>query len=407
MFENDTYDIFISYRRDGGDALAVLLEERLSRLGYSVFLDVESLRSGDFNESLLDSIENCTDFLLVLPENGLDRCINNPKDWVRREIAHALKLEKNVIPVMMRNFNFPENLPEDIKRVEKMNGVAASMDDFTSVINRLVTKFLHSKPYDDKDNIIELLKRKVKNNDSEAMNELALEYESGNSYIPTNTKEAFRLFNEAAELGNLAAIYNIGDIYERCAMNFTLIKDYGINYDPSLTTTSEIKNYFFEESLNYYKKAAELNYAPALFKVGNIYEERKDIQKALDYYKEAATLEFPPAQNALGYFYQNGINVEKDIEKARFWYQKAVNAEFAPAIYNLALLTSDPSLSFDMLRKIAFGENALPLATYALGHLYEFTFHDRRNATECYKLAHEAGIAAAEKDLERCRYTLK
>ena len=38
------YDIFISYRRDGGDTLAQLIYDRLTDRGYSVFLDIESLR---------------------------------------------------------------------------------------------------------------------------------------------------------------------------------------------------------------------------------------------------------------------------------------------------------------------------------------------------------------------------
>ena len=47
-----SYQIFISYRRDGGDMLAQLLFDRLTHLGFSVFYDVESLRSGKFNEAL-------------------------------------------------------------------------------------------------------------------------------------------------------------------------------------------------------------------------------------------------------------------------------------------------------------------------------------------------------------------
>lgn len=41
------YDVFISYRRDGGESTAKILRDKLSELGYQVFFDVESLRSGD------------------------------------------------------------------------------------------------------------------------------------------------------------------------------------------------------------------------------------------------------------------------------------------------------------------------------------------------------------------------
>ena len=62
-----TYDIFISYRRDGGDTLAQLVYDRLTDRGYKVFLDVESLRSGKFNEKLLEVIDQCKDVVVILP----------------------------------------------------------------------------------------------------------------------------------------------------------------------------------------------------------------------------------------------------------------------------------------------------------------------------------------------------
>ena len=68
------YDIFISYRRASFES-ANLIAEKLRRAGYSVFFDVETLRSGKFNEQLLTVIEQCKDFIIVLSENALDVCI--------------------------------------------------------------------------------------------------------------------------------------------------------------------------------------------------------------------------------------------------------------------------------------------------------------------------------------------
>jgi len=45
--------IFISYRRAGGEAMAYLLREKLVANGYPTFLDIHSLESGVFNEALL------------------------------------------------------------------------------------------------------------------------------------------------------------------------------------------------------------------------------------------------------------------------------------------------------------------------------------------------------------------
>lgn len=40
------YDIFISYRRDGGYETAQLLYDSLKQLGYRVSFDMETLRGG-------------------------------------------------------------------------------------------------------------------------------------------------------------------------------------------------------------------------------------------------------------------------------------------------------------------------------------------------------------------------
>ena len=71
------YDIFISYRRSSYET-ASLIATRLSAAGYSVFFDIESLRSGKFNEQLYEVIDGCKDFIVVLSQNALDRCVRWP-----------------------------------------------------------------------------------------------------------------------------------------------------------------------------------------------------------------------------------------------------------------------------------------------------------------------------------------
>ena len=89
-------DIFISYRREGGYAMARLLYECFNNSGLKVFLDLEELRAGPFNEKLYEAIENCENFVLVLPPNSMDRCVNE-NDWLRLEIEHAIKHKKNIM----------------------------------------------------------------------------------------------------------------------------------------------------------------------------------------------------------------------------------------------------------------------------------------------------------------------
>lgn len=138
------YDVFISYRRDGGEYTARILRDKLTEQGYSVFFDVESLRSGDFNAELYNVIENCSDFVLILSPNALDRCANDG-DWVKNEIEHAINTNRNIVPVLLRGFEFPDNLPDSISALPKYNGIEANSQFFDAFITKL-QQFLVSKP---------------------------------------------------------------------------------------------------------------------------------------------------------------------------------------------------------------------------------------------------------------------
>lgn len=59
------YEVFISYRRDGGEQSAKAICDKLADMGYKVFLDVGALRSGSFNEKLYAVIEECRDVLVI------------------------------------------------------------------------------------------------------------------------------------------------------------------------------------------------------------------------------------------------------------------------------------------------------------------------------------------------------
>lgn len=157
------YDIFISYRRNGGYETAKHLFDLLTRDGYNVSFDIDTLRNGDFDVSLLKRVEECTDFILIVDKHAFDRCIDpyfdRSKDWLRCELAHALLHKKNVIPIMLAGVSsYPENLPSDIVGVIKKNGPKHTMDYFDSFYERLCNNFLESKrnqikikPFEDDD----------------------------------------------------------------------------------------------------------------------------------------------------------------------------------------------------------------------------------------------------------------
>ncbi|HAM68738.1 MAG TPA: hypothetical protein DCP68_03895 [Ruminococcus sp.] len=134
--KND-FDVFISYRRDGGIHLARLLHDKLEQRGFRLFLDMENMRAGKFNEQLFTYIENCPSFLLVLPPGALDRCVNE-EDWLRREIRHALNTRKNIVVVKDSEFeDYPENLPNDIAEIRHYQSARVSEEYFDAFVDRV------------------------------------------------------------------------------------------------------------------------------------------------------------------------------------------------------------------------------------------------------------------------------
>ena len=137
------YDIFISYRREGGYDTAQLLYDRLTQMRYRVSFDLETLRGGKFNTQLYGRIEQCSDVLVVLSKDSLKLRENIDDDWFRLEIAHALKCGKNLVPVFLRDFQFPQKseLPEDIAGIVDFNGVTASQEHFDSTLKKICWNF--------------------------------------------------------------------------------------------------------------------------------------------------------------------------------------------------------------------------------------------------------------------------
>ena len=146
---NMIYDIFISYRRDGGGATAGRINDMLTNDGYSVSYDVDTLREGRFDDQLLIRIEQCQDFILVVDKNCFARTIDpatDPKeDWLWQELSYALKLKKNVIPVLLAGADFPKHLPEDIDPVRYHNGPKCVHEYFDSFYEKLKGQ-LHALP---------------------------------------------------------------------------------------------------------------------------------------------------------------------------------------------------------------------------------------------------------------------
>lgn len=155
------YDIFISYRRVGGFETAKHLYDLLVRDGYKVSFDIDTLGRGDFDIQLLTRIEQCKDFILIVDKHTFDKTLDpnvDPKnDWVRCELAHALKHKKNIVPVFLSGVTeFPKNLPDDVIEVVKKHSANHNEIYFDNFYKKLCS-LLISKNTDIKKIIICIL----------------------------------------------------------------------------------------------------------------------------------------------------------------------------------------------------------------------------------------------------------
>lgn len=131
--------IFISYRRDGGREIARNIYERLSLKGYNTFFDYDSMRNGAFNTQIYKAIEQCSDFIIILTNNSLQRC-NERGDWVLLEIEYAIKKGKNIILLAPEDYaGFPEVLPQSIEVIRLVNIIFLSSNYYNASIDKLLS----------------------------------------------------------------------------------------------------------------------------------------------------------------------------------------------------------------------------------------------------------------------------
>lgn len=114
------YDVFISYRRDGGLPYASVLKEHLQNLGYAenrVFLDLDSLGPGKYKPNLIQSVQDSNN-VVVLITKGCFENLEKHQDWLD-EIEAAIREKKNIVPIdydEIKNLD-QRALPEVIKEL--------------------------------------------------------------------------------------------------------------------------------------------------------------------------------------------------------------------------------------------------------------------------------------------------
>jgi hypothetical protein len=124
--------VFISYRRRDTDGHAGRLAEELrERYGEEkVFIDVDSIGGGVDFEQRIEQALDASDVAFVLigdewlgRREGAPARIQEPGDWVRREVATVLRrADVTVVPVLVEGAPLPtaDELPPDLDRLPRL-----------------------------------------------------------------------------------------------------------------------------------------------------------------------------------------------------------------------------------------------------------------------------------------------
>jgi formylglycine-generating enzyme required for sulfatase activity len=142
--------VFISYRRAISKHLARSIYQDLKMNDWDVFLDVNTIDSGDFDRIILNQIGARAHFILLISKGSLERCTNNG-DWVLKEIEEAVRLNRNIVPIVDEDANFSHELgylSENLRAIiGKKNSLPLPHYFFDAAMEMLRNRFLKTPEY--------------------------------------------------------------------------------------------------------------------------------------------------------------------------------------------------------------------------------------------------------------------
>ena len=189
------------------------------------------------------------------------------------------------------------------------------------------------------------LKKKVDSGDMHYANSLGYAYEFGIG-TSLSIKEAMKYYEMAAKQNNTMGMTNLANLYLR-ENKFKKAK-------PLLVKAAEKEhgyaqyllamNFFYykqennKEALYWLEKSASNDESEALYQLGLYYGEKADLAKSIQYYQRAAELNYGDALLELYYIYGEGFGVEQDEDKALFFLKKAAESGNQEVLDELAAM---------------------------------------------------------------------
>jgi len=122
--------------------------------GYRVFFDLDEMRNDRFDEQIYNYIRNAKDVIVILEDKSLQSIENNTykDDWFCKELMFAIAEKKNIIPLLLDNYQMPpvDWFPDELKEFAYKNALPfGGLSYFDDYINQLETKgYITASPID-------------------------------------------------------------------------------------------------------------------------------------------------------------------------------------------------------------------------------------------------------------------
>lgn len=397
-------------------------------------------------------IENDNDaesmwYLYLLYKNGDGIEINFDKamQWLKEAVAYQ---DPKALLEMARYYYFGDTIEKDVKKAEKLCKLAVLKGNRTAVNNLLfIEKDLLGDVEGYNAYISFILEEGIKCNDealvaaykyysglkdekyyTTAFNYLkqALMNKNPSSYFimgcvfyrgelgkEVDKNKAFEYWLAGVQVGNTSSMGMVGNAYikgdelqQNCKLGIELLEK-AASAGNEVAALDLAKYYLFgfyidrdfDESVKYYKIAAELGSAEAQNEIATYYLQGtngfpKDEKKALELLESAAKKDYAPAQHNTSLCYYNGWGTSVNIDKSIFWCEKAASNGYEDAIKNLEILrkTKADSNNFDIKEGTLISYNGCAdniIIPEGVRHISEGAFYPARNN---YKKVGIAGI---------------
>jgi TIR domain-containing protein len=151
-------NVFVNYRRqtDSGIAGRIYDSLNLALPNASIFMDVDKLNPGDdFEDALEKTLAGCVVFLAIIGpqwatmvnQSG-QRRLDDPDDFVRKELRTALNKRVRVIPVLVGGAAMPDAgvLPEDLRALTKHQAMEIRHERFRADVDALAQVIAATAP---------------------------------------------------------------------------------------------------------------------------------------------------------------------------------------------------------------------------------------------------------------------